>query len=177
MKQRGKRAKSALVKPESKLLFIIRIQGQNDMHPKTRKILYKLRLIKIFSGVFAMASEGILEQLQKVEPYVTYGYPNLTNVKELIYKKGYAKIEKKSIPLTDNNIIEQTLGKYGMVCIEDLVHEIANVGPHFKEVIKFLGPFLLSKPGGFLGKKQRFKDGGESGDREDQINDLISKMN
>ncbi|KAJ0008495.1 hypothetical protein Pint_30290 [Pistacia integerrima] len=71
----------------------------------------------------------------------------------------------------------QTLGKYGMVCIEDLVHEIANVGQHFKEVIKFLGPFLLSKPGGFLGKKQRFKDGGESGDREDQINDLISKMN
>lgn len=65
-----------------------------------------------------------------------------------------------------------------MVCIEDLVHEIANVGPHFKKVINFLGPFLLSKPeGGFLGKKQRFKDGGESGNREDQINDLISKMN
>ncbi|KAJ0093624.1 hypothetical protein Patl1_26263 [Pistacia atlantica] len=34
MKQRGKRAKSALVEPKSKLLFIIRIQGQNDMHPK-----------------------------------------------------------------------------------------------------------------------------------------------
>ncbi|XP_044495021.1 60S ribosomal protein L7-1-like [Mangifera indica] len=178
MKQRGKGAKSALVKPKSKLLFIIRIQGQNDMHPKTRKILYKLRLTKIFSGVFAMSSEGILQQLQKVEPYVTYGYPNLTNVKELIYKKGYAKIEKQRIPLTDNNIIEQTLGKYGMICIEDLIHEIANVGPHFKEVIKFLGPFLLSKPeGGLLGKKQRFKDGGESGNREDQINDLISKMN
>ncbi|KAJ0078109.1 hypothetical protein Patl1_36924 [Pistacia atlantica] len=59
MKQRGKRAKSALVEPKSKLLFIIRIQGQNDMHPKTKKILYKLRLTKIFSGVFVMASEGI----------------------------------------------------------------------------------------------------------------------
>ncbi|KAJ0078446.1 hypothetical protein Patl1_36752 [Pistacia atlantica] len=73
MKQRGKRAKSALVKPKSKLLFIIHIQGQNNMHPKTRKILYKLRLTKIFSGVFAMASERILEQLPKVEPYVTCG--------------------------------------------------------------------------------------------------------
>ncbi|KAJ0087931.1 hypothetical protein Patl1_31971 [Pistacia atlantica] len=59
MKHRGKRAKSALVEPKSKLLFIICIQGQNDMHPKTKKNLYKLRLTKIFSDVFAMASEGI----------------------------------------------------------------------------------------------------------------------
>ncbi|KAJ0090489.1 hypothetical protein Patl1_14889 [Pistacia atlantica] len=61
MKWRGKRAKSTLVKPKSKLLFIIRIQGKIDMHPKTRKTLYRRRLTKIFSGVFAMASEGILE--------------------------------------------------------------------------------------------------------------------
>ncbi|KAE8660421.1 hypothetical protein F3Y22_tig00116951pilonHSYRG00093 [Hibiscus syriacus] len=41
---------------------------KNDMHPKTRNILYRLRLRKVFSGVFVM------EMLQKVEPYVTYGY-------------------------------------------------------------------------------------------------------
>ena len=28
-------------------------------------------------------------------------------MKELIYKKGYAKIEGQKVPLTDNNIIEQ----------------------------------------------------------------------
>ena len=44
------------------------------MHPKTRKILYNLRLRKVFSGVFVKATEGVIEMLQKVEPYVTYGY-------------------------------------------------------------------------------------------------------
>lgn len=46
------------------------------MHPKTRKILYNLRLRKVFSGVFVKATEGVIDMLQKVEPYVTYGYEN-----------------------------------------------------------------------------------------------------
>ncbi|XP_007011052.2 PREDICTED: 60S ribosomal protein L7-1 [Theobroma cacao] len=178
LKQRAKRPKSMISKPRSKLLFVIRIQGKNDMHPKTRKILYNLRLRRVFSGVFVKATEGVIEMLQKVEPYVTYGYPNLKNVKELIYKKGYARIDKKAVPLTDNNIIEQELGKYGVICLEDIVHEIANVGPHFKEVNHFMGPLMLSKPGGVIqGKKQPYREGGDAGNREDEINDLISKMN
>ncbi|KAE8714736.1 60S ribosomal protein L7-1 [Hibiscus syriacus] len=179
MKQRANRPKSMISKPKSNLLFIIRIQGKNDMHPKTRKILYKLRLRKVFSGVFVKETEGVIDMLQKVEPYVTFGYPNLRSVKELVYKKGYAKIYKKAVPLTDNNIIEQTLGKYGIICIEDIIHKIANVGPHFKEVVHFMGPFMLSKPedGLIHGKKQSYKEGGDAGNRENEINDLINKMN
>ncbi|XP_039043270.1 60S ribosomal protein L7-1-like [Hibiscus syriacus] len=74
MKQRAKMPKSVIPKLRSKLLFIIRIQGKNDMHPKTRNILYRLRLRKVFSGLFVKATEGVTEMLQKVEPYVTYGY-------------------------------------------------------------------------------------------------------
>ncbi|CAI9773674.1 unnamed protein product [Fraxinus pennsylvanica] len=178
MKQRGKRKRPALATPKSKLLFIIRIGGKQDMHPKTRKVLYSLRLRKLFSGVFVKANEAIIERLQKVEPYVTYGYPNLKSVKDLIYKKGVAKINKERVPLTDNNVIEQALVQHGVMCIEDIVHEIASVGPHFKEVASFLCPFNLNKPEKALqGKKRTFKDGGDSGNREDQINELISKMN
>lgn len=64
--------------------------------------------------------------------------------------------------------------------MEDIVHEIANVGPHFKEVISFLWPFELEKPGGgggLQGKKSLYKDGGDAGNREDDINDLINEMN
>ena len=43
------------------------------MHPKTRKILHFLRLRRIFDGVLVKANEGILEMLQKVEPYIAYG--------------------------------------------------------------------------------------------------------
>ncbi|KAM7483582.1 hypothetical protein LguiB_008165 [Lonicera macranthoides] len=52
--------------------FFKRHEQKNDMHPKTRKILYSLRLRRRFNGVFVKANERILEMLQKVEPYVTY---------------------------------------------------------------------------------------------------------
>ncbi|KAJ8560656.1 hypothetical protein K7X08_022516 [Anisodus acutangulus] len=141
-------------------------EGKSYMHPRTRKLLYSSRLRKISSGVFVKANERIMEILQKVEPYVTYG------VKGLLYKKGSGKIDNQRVPLTSNDIVEQTLGQHGIVCLEDVV------GPDFKEVTSFLCPFSLAKPEKALqGKKRRYNDGGDSGNREDHINELISKMN
>ncbi|XP_010532087.1 PREDICTED: 60S ribosomal protein L7-1-like [Tarenaya hassleriana] len=179
LKQRMKRLKSSPPKLKSDLLFIIRIQGKNDMHPRTKKVLYSLGLRSVFTGVFAKASDAVLRKLLKVQPYVTYGYPNLKSVRELIFKKGYAKVDGNPVPLTDNTIIEQALGKHGIISIEDLVHEISNVGQHFREVMKFLGPLKLNKPERdcLHGRKQVFSEGGDTGNREEQINDLISKMN
>ncbi|KAI4326256.1 hypothetical protein MLD38_031587 [Melastoma candidum] len=178
MKHRVIRSKPSLLSSDSRLIFVVRIQGKTDMHPKTVKILYKLRLRRVFTGTFLRANEVVMEMLKKVEPYVTYGCPNLNNVRELILKKGFARIEGERVPLTDNIIIEQQLGKLGVVCLEDMVHEIANVGPHFKEVASFLWPFSLTKPaGGIRRTKLTYKDGGETGDRGEQINELISKMN
>ncbi|KAL2320518.1 hypothetical protein Fmac_029487 [Flemingia macrophylla] len=162
----------------SNALIVIRIQGKRDMHPKTRKVLYSLGLRKVFSAVFLKPSEGVMAKLQRVEPFVTYGYPNLKSIKDLIYKKGLARMDSRKVPLTDNNIIEQELGKFGIVCIEDIVHQICNVGPHFKEVVRFIWPFELNKPAeGLKGSKTLFKDGGDTGNREDLINELIDKMN
>jgi len=70
--------------------------------------------------------------VRKVEPYVTYGYPSRKTIRELIYKRGYGKVNGTRLPLTDNAIIENNLGKFGIVSIEDLIHEIVTVGPHFK---------------------------------------------
>ncbi|XP_072973295.1 large ribosomal subunit protein uL30y-like [Typha angustifolia] len=162
----------------SKLLFVIRIHGSKDMHPMTRKILNKLRLRQILTGVFVKANEATLKMLVSVEPFITYGYPNLKSVRELIFKKGCGKIDKERIPLTNNDVIEQALGKFGVICLEDIMHEIATVGSHFKEVASFLSPFKLKCPEGRLRmKKKPYKNGGDSGNREDQINELIDKLN
>ena len=72
--------------------------------------------------------------LRLVEPYITYGEPNLKSVRELIYKRGYGKINKQRIPLTNNGAIESSLGQYDILSVEDLVHEIFTVGPNFKQV-------------------------------------------
>jgi len=166
------------VKPEAKLLFIVRIRGINAMDPKTRKILQLLRLRQIFNGVFLKVNKATVNMLHRVEPYVTYGYPNLKSVKELIYKRGYGKLDKQRIALTDNTIIEQALGKYNIICIEDLIHEILAVGPHFKEANNFLWPFKLKAPlGGLKKKRNHYVEGGDAGNREDNINELIRRMN
>jgi large subunit ribosomal protein L7e len=60
--------------------------------------------------------------------------PNLKTVRELIYKRGYGKVNKQRVPLSSNAIIEESLGKHDILSIEDLVHEIVTVGPNFKQV-------------------------------------------
>ncbi|KAL1542257.1 Large ribosomal subunit protein uL30w [Salvia divinorum] len=166
------------VNPEAKLLFIIRIRGINAMHPTTKKILQLLRLRQIFNGVFLKVNKATVNMLHRVEPYVTFGYPNLKSVRELIYKRGFGKVNKQRIALTDNSIIEQTLGKHGIICIEDLIHEILSVGPHFKEANNFFWPFQLSAPlGGLERKRNHYVEGGDAGNREDYINELIRRMN
>jgi large subunit ribosomal protein L7e len=117
--------------------------------------------------------------LSIINPYIAYGYPNLKTVRELVYKRGYGKINGQRIPLSDNQIIEEHLGKYGIVCIEDLIHEIFTVGPNFKQASNFLWPFKLSNPtGGFRTRKFRhFIEGGDTGNREENINNLIRQMN
>lgn len=166
------------VEPEAKLLFIIRIRGINAMDPKSKSILKLLRLIQIFNGVFLKVNKATLNMLHRVEPYVTFGYPNLKSVRELIYKRGYGKVNKQRIALTDNSIVEQVLGKYGIICMEDLIHEIITVGPHFKEANNFLWPFQLKAPlGGMKKKRNHFVEGGDAGNRENFINELIRRMN
>ncbi|KAJ2978624.1 hypothetical protein NUW58_g7440 [Xylaria curta] len=167
------------VPAEQKLIFVIRIKGINKIAPKPRKILQLLRLLQINNGVFVRVTKATAEMIKIVEPWVAYGYPNLKSVKELIYKRGYGKVNKQRIPLTDNAIIEESLGKYGIICMEDLVHEIITVGPNFKQASNFLWPFKLSNPnGGFRPRKfKHYIEGGDLGNREEKINALIRQMN
>ncbi|KAE7995585.1 hypothetical protein FH972_000365 [Carpinus fangiana] len=178
LKREAKLKGGFYVDPEAKLLFIIRIRGINAMDPKSRKILQLLRLRQIFNGVFLKVNKATVNMLHRVEPYVTFGYPNLKSVRELIYKRGYGKLNKQRIGLTDNSIIEQALGKHGIICMEDLIHEILTVGPHFKEANNFLWPFKLKAPlGGLKKKRNHYVEGGDAGNREVYINELIRRMN
>jgi len=165
--------------PEAKILFVIRIRGINNVSPKVKKILQLLRLRQIQNGVFVKVNKAIHNMLLLVEPYVTYGPPNLKTVRELIYKRGHGKVSRTRIPLHDNTIVAQELGQYGIICVEDLIHEIYTCGPHFKEANNFLWPFKLSAPlGGYTRfKKIHYSEGGDHGNREEDINKLVRRMN
>ena len=116
--------------------------------------------------------------IKVIEPFITYGYPSRATISKLIYKRGFGKVNRSRIPLTDNSIIQGELGKHGISCVEDLIHEIATCGPHFKEANNFLWPFKLSSPlGGFEKKRHSFLQGfGAFGNREELVNALVKRM-
>uniref|UniRef100_A0A8D3DFV4 Large ribosomal subunit protein uL30 n=1 Tax=Scophthalmus maximus TaxID=52904 RepID=A0A8D3DFV4_SCOMX len=166
------------VPAEPKLAYVIRIRGINGVSPKVRKVLQLLRLRQIFNGVFVKLNKASINMLRIAEPYIAWGYPNLKSVRELIYKRGHGRMRKQRIALTDNALVEKALGKYGIICVEDLIHEIYTVGKNFKPANNFLWPFKLSSPRGGMNKKTKhFVEGGDAGNREDQINRMIRRMN
>ena len=107
-----------------------------------------------------------------------FRYPSRTTISRLIYKRGFGKVQGQRIPLSSNAIIEQSLGKkQNIVCIEDLINEIQTVGANFREANNFIWPFKLSPPrGGYNSKRHPIQRGGDWGNREDLINELVNRM-
>ena len=121
-------------------MHIERINGVSSLVQRT---IARLCLNKIFGDVFMKVTPQTIKTLCIVEPYVTWGFPNLKSVQELILKRGQAKVKNKVIPLTDNIVIEKHLGKFDVICLEDLIHEIAFQGKNFQVIAGFLHPFQL----------------------------------
>ncbi|KAF7493657.1 60S ribosomal protein L7 [Sarcoptes scabiei] len=177
LKRQAREKGNFYVEPEAKLAFVVRIRGINGLPPKPRKVLQLFRLRQINNGVFVKLNKATINMLRIAEPYITWGYPSLKNIRDLIYKRGFGKIDGKRIPLTDNEIIEKKLSKYGIICMEDLIHEIFTVGPNFKQANNFLWHFKLNNPkGGWRKKVTHYVEGGDFGNREDKINVLLKNM-
>ena len=128
------------------LAFVVHIERINGVSSLVQRTIARFCLSKIFGDVFMKVTPPTIKTLCIVEPYVTWGFPNLKSVQELILKRGQAKVKNKveTIPLTDNTVIEKHLGKFHVICLEDLIHEIAFPGKNFQVIAGFLHPFQLS---------------------------------
>lgn len=167
LRRLARRSKNFYVPAMPKLAVVVRIRGINGVHPKVRKCLKLFRLRQINNAVFVKLNKATINMLRIAEPYITWGYPNLKTVRELVYKRGFGKVNKQRIALTDNSIVEKSLGKSGVICVEDIIHEIMTVGSEFKKTSNFLWPFKLNNPnGGWRKKTNHFADGGDFGNRD-----------
>ena len=162
--------------PENKkLLLIMRHRTKAVASPQVNQIFKELRLYKIHTAVLVAASEKVAALLPIIEPYVTYGTPNISLVRELIFKYGKLIVDGKRTSINSNVLVEQSLGHLGIICVEDIIHTIINCGEHFDEVNKVLLPFVLKSPRDGWKKKlnKSVTAGGEFGDRGAAINELI----
>jgi large subunit ribosomal protein L7e len=170
---------SFFVPPQPKLALVIRIRGTIGVSPKAKKVMQLFRLRQLNNATFVRLNEATIRMLRLIEPYVTYGHPTRETIQKLIYKRGFAKLNGQRIPISDNSVIRKGLGKMSIVCCADLVNEIYTVGSRFQPANNFLWPFKLNSPlGGFSNKTKllHFMEGGESGDRGEEINKLVSRM-
>jgi len=167
-----------IVPAEPKLAFVIRIRGINKVAPKVRKVLQLFRLRQINNATFVKLNKATINMLRIAEPYITYGYPSLKTVRSLIYKRGFVKHSGQRIPITDNFVIERKLrAGYRIQCVEDLVYQIYTVGRVFRKVNNFIWPFKLNTPtGGWRKKNNHYVEGGDFGNREHKINELVQRM-
>jgi large subunit ribosomal protein L7e len=156
---------------------VVRIRGINKLNPKVLRILRLLRLRQIHNCVFVRVNKASANLLRRVEPYITFGYPSRETIRKLVLKRGFAKLNRQRIPLSDNAVVREGLGKTDIESVEDLINQIHTVGEHFKEANNFLWPFKLRAPrGGFAAKRHPFQRRGDWGNREEYINQLVSRM-
>ncbi|PAA52224.1 hypothetical protein BOX15_Mlig003448g3, partial [Macrostomum lignano] len=147
-------------------ILIVRCRGRSaGMDPRIVKALRLFRLTRLNTAVFAKPTPACLSVLRLLDPFVAWGAPDMRSVRELVYKRGRASgsqseagNQQRPVPITDNAAIEAALGKYGLLCIEDLVHELATCGPAFVQAASYLAPMRLKAPlGGWAKAEARFR--------------------
>jgi len=177
-KKAAKKQGNFYVEHQPKVALVIRIRGINQISPKPKKVLQLLRLRQIGNAVFIKLNKASIEMLRMADPFIAWGYPTISTVQKLIYKRGAGKINGQRIKLQSNSVVENGLGHLGLNCIEDLCHEIYTVGDNFRETNNWLYPIKLSAPrGGWKKITNHFIEGGDFGNREQYINALAKKMN
>merc|ERR1711935_1163272 len=177
LKRDARKAGNFHVAAQPKVAILVRIKGINAVAPKVKKVLQLFRLLQINNAVFVKVNKATMNMIRIIEPYIAYGFPNVKTVHDMVYKRGFGKVEKRRTPLSDNAIVGTALGEQGIICVEDIVHEIVTAGPNFKAVTNFLWPFKLNNPtGGWKKKTNHFIGGGDYGNREEYVNKLLQSM-
>eukprot|EP00523_Entomoneis_sp_CCMP467_P018894 CAMPEP_0168814546 /NCGR_PEP_ID=MMETSP0726-20121227/5734_1 /TAXON_ID=265536 /ORGANISM="Amphiprora sp., Strain CCMP467" /LENGTH=292 /DNA_ID=CAMNT_0008866719 /DNA_START=22 /DNA_END=900 /DNA_ORIENTATION=+ len=160
-------------------VFVIRVRDSVGLPRRILRILDSLRLKKNHDAVFVNYDDKMRRKLHCIEPWVIYGVPSKAVVTDLISRRGFGTVDgNQRVPLSDNVTIENALGeKHGLICVEDLVHEVYNVGPAFEPATQFLWPFVLAdSKTRFQRKTLRLKDGKEYGDQGEAIDQFIKEV-
>lgn len=161
---------------DAKLLFLIRIPNHTKglkLPSKVYKILKDLKLTSVNTGTFVKADSQTMDSLKFIAPYVLVGQPSLTSIRKLFQKRARIMVpdeeqeqekttneqeagqledsesetKQKIIKLDNNQLVEDKFGNdLGLICIEDLIHEISQLSDNFNSITNWLLPFQLNAP-------------------------------
>lgn len=157
---------------EQKIHFVVvRIRGKIGVRKSIKETLGYLRLHKANHAVLIDDRKTYKGMLQKVKDYVTWGKIDQPTLYQMLKKRGRLI---GNLPLDDNYIKKYT--KYNS--IEEFSNALLNSEIEIKDIPNLKPVFRLHPPRkGFKHSKKRpFRDFGELGNRDTEINSLLIRM-
>lgn len=103
------------------------------------KVLNELRIRRLYDSAFVRLNSATMRMLTKIENFVTFGFPSRKIITDLVQKRAFTKYNQEKVtPLNSNLLIEQLLGEHGIICVEDIVHQIHKSGKLFEKINRIL---------------------------------------
>jgi hypothetical protein len=134
----------------SKLPVLLLVRAKGTLVPENvAKGFRRLGLEKLYSGRLLLVSDvKAMRLIDQLKPFAIYGVPSVQQLEQLLRTRGaFWNTETKSRRLiTGNLLVEQTLGQYNCLCIEDLVDAIKNKSEHLPQIVKHLAAFDFHPP-------------------------------
>lgn len=144
---------------------------------KASAVIKGINLSKRHTMVFVRNNEDTIKRLETAKPFLFWGEPQFKTIFNLMTKKAVFRdpsAEDGSTVLSDNTLVEKHLGDLGVLCTEDLAHEIVNPGKLFEQVVGRLEPIPLgdaAKAHGLL-KETKLLSGSIKG----KIDEIVAKL-
>ena len=85
---------------------------------------------------------------EQLAPFSIVGQPDRAQLESLLRTRGslYSEETQTKRFISGNLLLEQALGQYNVLCIEDLVETIASRSEHVEEVLRHIAPFDFHPP-------------------------------
>ncbi|KAL7701152.1 60S ribosomal protein L7 [Lotmaria passim] len=147
-KRRGLKTDAYLASlKESPVKLVVRAKG-SQIPPEVAAAFRKLGLEKIYSARLICMTPRTHKLTEQLAPFSIVGQPDRAQLESLLRTRGslYSEETQTKRFISGNLLLEQALGQYNVLCIEDLVETIASRSEHVEEVLRHIAPFDFHPP-------------------------------
>eukprot|EP00796_Vickermania_ingenoplastis_P012519 gene12519-8574_t len=137
-------------------VLIVRAKG-NQIPTEVAAAFRSLGLEKLYSARLIVPSLKTHKLIKQLTPFSIIGHPDRTQVENLLRTRGaLVNPETKTKRFISGNLmLEQNLGQYNILCIEDLADTIVERRDKVEEVLQHLAPFDFHPPRQLFAERHR----------------------
>ncbi|KAG5507558.1 hypothetical protein JKF63_06507 [Porcisia hertigi] len=132
---------------DSPVRLIVRAKG-SQIPPEVASAFGKLGLLKIYSARLISLTPRTEKLIEQLAPFSIVGQPDRDQLESLLRTRGslYNEETQTKRLISSNLLLEQALGQYNVLCIEDLVEAIASRSEHVEQILHHIAPFDFHPP-------------------------------